>query len=299
MVTTLNRKVSAWSDHVVVMRRDTVPHLTRPQLAAEAVRRNQEQLARLGAEVRTSRLRRRLTQAQLGKRASLSRSAVSRIELGAGGGHTLDAWQRVGLALGRPVRIDLLRDVLEEPADAGHLAVQELILRLGRAAGYSGRFELSTRPTDPSRSVDVGLLDDRRRRLLVIEAWNTIGDVGSSVRSSDRKVAEADRFAVARWGRADYRVGGCWVVRATRRNRALLARYPESFASRFPGSSLRWVRALTAGDAPPEAPGLVWCDPAATRLFEWRPGGAGSHGGAGGAAGGGSHRGAGGVGRAG
>ena len=257
------------------MSRDIVPRLTRPQLAAEAVRRNHEQLARLGAEVRTSRLRRHLTQAELGMRASLSRSAISRIELGAGGGHTLDSWQRVGLAIGRPVRIDLLRDVLEEPPDAGHLAIQELVLRLGRAAGYAGRFELSTRPADPSRSADVGLLDDRRRRLLVIEAWNTFGDIGSSARSSDRKLAEADRLAVARWGTASYLIGGCWVVRATRRNRALVARYPELFAARFPGSSRRWVRALTVGDAPPGAPGLVWCDLAATRLLEWRPGRAG------------------------
>jgi transcriptional regulator with XRE-family HTH domain len=254
------------------MDHDIVPRLTRPQLAAEAVRRNHEQLARLGAEVRRSRLRRRLTQAELGMRASLSRSAVSRIELGAGGGHTLDSWQRIGLALGRPFRVDLLRDALEDPRDAGHLAVQELILRLGRAAGYSGRFELSTSPDRPSRSADVGLLDDRRRRLLLVEAWNSVGDVGASARSSDRKLAEADRLAVARWGTADYLVGGCWVVRATRRNRALVARYPELFAARFPGSSRRWVRALTVGDVPPSAPGLVWCDPAAERLLEWRPG---------------------------
>ncbi len=237
------------------MSRDIVPRLTRPQLAAEAIRRNHEQLARLGAEVRTSRLRRRLTQAELGRGAKLSRSAISRIELGAGGGHTLDSWQRVGLALGRPIRIDLVRDVLEEPPDAGHLAIQELVLRLGRAAGYAGRFELSTRPADPSRSADVGLLDDRRRRLLMIEAWNTFGDVGSSARSSDRKLAEADRLAASRWGTASYLVSGCWVVRATRRNRALVARYPELFTARFPGSSRRWVMALTVGEAPPRRPG--------------------------------------------
>lgn len=246
--------------------------LTRPQLAAEAVRRNHEQLARLGAEVRASRLRRRLMQSQVGQRAGLARTAVSRIELGLGGGYTLDTWQRVGLALGRPIRVDLQRDALEEPADAGHLAMQELVLRLGRAAGYAGRFELGTRPEDPRRFIDVGLLDDRRRRLVVAEIWNSFGDIGAAARSFDRKLGEADRLAVARWGTEAYRVAGCWIVRSTRRNRGLVARYPELFAARFPGSSRRWIRTLTNGDEPPGEPGLVWCDAAATRLFEWRAG---------------------------
>jgi hypothetical protein len=63
---------------------------------------------------------------------------------------------------------------------------------------------------------------------------------------------------------------GVWVVRATARNRALVARYPEVFAARFPGSSARWVAALTTGALPPSQPGLVWSDVGATRLFAWR-----------------------------
>jgi hypothetical protein len=47
-------------------------------------------------------------------------------------------------------------------------------------------------------------------------------------------------------------------------------RYPHVFGAAFPGSSLRWVRALVAGDPPPADPGLVWCDVSATRLFAWR-----------------------------
>jgi hypothetical protein len=54
------------------------------------------------------------------------------------------------------------------------------------------------------------------------------------------------------------------------RNRGLVARYPEAFGSRSPGSSLGWVRSLTVGADPPGEPGLVWCDVAATRLFPWR-----------------------------
>jgi transcriptional regulator with XRE-family HTH domain len=242
----------------------------RQELAAEAARRNREQLARVGAEVRAARLRRALTQATLGERVGLARATVGALERGHGGGHTLDTWQRVAVALDRPLRLELSRDPLEEPIDAGHLAIQELVLRLGRLAGYRATFELPTRPTDPARATDVGLRDDRTRRLLLVECWNVIGDIGGAARSTNRKLADVAQAAYAFGGERPYRVAGCWVVRATMRNRELVARYPAVFAARFPGSSDRWVRALVEGAEPPDQPGLMWCDVRATRLYGWR-----------------------------
>lgn len=240
------------------------------ELDGEAHRRAMELCARLGGEVRRSRRWARQTQAQLGERVGLGRSTISSIELGHGGGHTLETWQRLSFALDRNLVVHFDRDPREDPADAGHLGIQELVLRLGRAAGYRGAFELATRPADPSRSVDVGLRDDVRRILIFAECWNTIGDLGAGARSSARKLAEAGQFAIAIGVGRPHRVAGCWVIRATRRNRDLVARYPEVFASRFPGSSLGWVRALTLGLDPPVGPGLIWCDVRGTRLFPWR-----------------------------
>ena len=245
-----------------------MPKLKRPQLAPEARRRNFDQVARLGLEIRSSRLRRRLTQAQLGKRVGLAQATVSDIERGNAGAHTLDTLQRVALAVDRTLRIDLPRDPSEEPVDAGHLRIQELVLRSARAAGYSRRFELPTRPSDPSRSADVGLIDVDGRRLVLIECINTLGDFGAAVRSSVRKVAEARDFATARGG--EYQVGLCWVVRDVRRNRALVGRYPEVFAAQFPGSSSRWLLAITTGETFPDQIGMIWCDAAGTRLFAAR-----------------------------
>ena len=244
----------------------------RPNLAAEARRRNLEQLARLGGDVRAARERRRLTQEEAARRAGISRSAQGRIERGEGGGHSLDTWQRVSLAVGRPLVVGLQRDTFEDTADAGHLAIQELVLRLGRRAGFAGAFELATRPFEPWRSVDVGLRDDRRRVLVLVECWNTFGDIGAAVRATARKLAEATAYAIGIWGTAPHYVLSVWVVRATRRNRTLVARYPEIFRARFPGSSAACVRLLAgaATDAMPEGPGLIWCDSAATRLYAWR-----------------------------
>jgi transcriptional regulator with XRE-family HTH domain len=249
---------------------ERMPTRVRTVLSRDAARMNREQVARLGAEVRDARLRRRLTQARLGARVGLSQSAISRAERGLGGGLTLDAWQRIAVALGVSLRFAFQRDPLAETADAGHLAMQELVLRLGRAAGYHGLFELPTRPAEPWRSIDVALRDDARRRAIVAECWNSIGDVGAAARGTARKQAEAQAAAAARWGEGAHRVGSVWVVRATARNRAIAARYPEVFAARFPGSSRAWVDALAHGAEPPAEPGLVWSDPAATRVFAWR-----------------------------
>lgn len=255
----------------------------RGRLAADAVLRNREQLARLGGEVRRSRGRARLTQAQLAGRVGLSRPTISAIERGLGGGHTLDTWQRLGIALRRPLRVELARDPDEAPADAGHLALQELVLRLARRAGWRGSFELPTKPAEPWRSTDVGLVGHGGRWLLLVECWNTFGDVGAAARSSNRKLAEASQLVAAglvgipggMWLDAESRpretrVAGCWVIRATARNRRLVATYPELFGTRFPGSSRRWLEALVRGGEPPELPGIVWACADSTRLYALR-----------------------------
>ena len=246
-----------------------MPRVRRGALAIEAERRNREQLARLGAELRSAREQRRLTQGDVGERAGLGRMIVSRMERGLGRS-TIEALQRVALAVGRPAVITLQRDIDGGTADAGHLAPQELVLRLGRVAGFQGSFELATKPTEPWRSIDVGLIHDRLRLLIVVECWNTIGDVGAAARTSARKLTESADLATSRWGLKPVQVGLVWVVRATARNRALVARYPEVFASRFPGSSAAWIATLTEASQPPALPGLVWANISATRLFAWR-----------------------------
>lgn len=117
-----------------------------------AVRVLQTLMLREGAKIRAARLRRRWTQRELGRRSALSQQTISQIELGDGATLSLAAWQRVALALGLALNVQLGRDVLEEPRDAGHLGIQELLLRLGRAIGLTRRFELTTKPSDPTRS---------------------------------------------------------------------------------------------------------------------------------------------------
>jgi len=228
--------------------------------------------AALGREARATRRRRRLTQQRLADAIGISRPRYAEIERGDGATAPLETWTRIGAALGRPLAVNFSRDIDQpEPRDAGHLAGQELVLRLARTHGRTASFELPTRPTDPARSSDVGLRDDAIRTLILVEIWNRLDDLGAAARATDRKVAEAAAPAV--FAGADdepYRVVSCWLLVDTAANRRLVARYPEILRSRFPGSSVGWVRALTLGTGPPGDPGIAWADTRAGRLVPLR-----------------------------
>jgi transcriptional regulator with XRE-family HTH domain len=245
-----------------------MPRSHRPAVAIQAELRSLERRSRVGAAIKAARLRRHWTQAELGRRASLGRMVVARIERGKTR-LDVEALERLALALGLPLTVELGRDPHRDVADAGHLAMQELVLRTARRCGLERRFELATRPNEPWRSADVCLASKAQRTVIDVECWNTFGDVGAGARSSDRKRAELAQLAVATWG-AGARAAVVWVVRDTAANRALIARFPEVFAARFTGSSREWVEALTSAGPIPERAGLVWCDRAATRLWAWR-----------------------------
>lgn len=235
-------------------------------------RRAAEVAAELGRKIRAARGRRGWTQAALASRVGLTAARIGQIESGQAGGAGLEVWLAIAEALQVPLRIELARDARADVADAGHLAMQELALRLGRLTGRARTFELATKPLVSGHSIDVCLRDDLQRVLIINECWNTFGNVNASVRSTRRKIAEAEQLAAAIGGDAGpYRVAAVWLVRDTRANRELIGRYPEVFATAFTGPSMSWVAALTRPGVPPPAElGLVWSDVRATGLFPWR-----------------------------
>jgi transcriptional regulator with XRE-family HTH domain len=216
----------------------------------------------LGRDLRRTRIRRRLTQAALGDKVAISQAEVSALEAGRGAHTPIETWVALGIALDRPIAIGFSRDIADPlPQDAGHLAAQELVLRLTTAAGWHGRVEAPSDPLDPRYSTDIALTSPAGR-IVLVEIWNRLDDLGGASRSSDRKLAQVSR--------AGTDVGWCWVVVDTAANREIVRRYPAILRARFGGSSTAWVRALIDGSAPPDEPGLVWADTRAGRLTALR-----------------------------
>lgn len=226
----------------------------RTRSRGEGLREATALAATLGRDLRSTRRRRRLTQRRLGEAVGLSQTEISRLERGLGARSPLESWIALGLALGRPFAGGFSRDTVPEPADAGHLAAQELVLRLARQAGRTATFELPTRPADPSLSTDVGIRDDEHRVLTLVEIWNRLDELGRAVRASHRKAAEAAHLAA--FPQPPYRVATCWLLVDTAANRRIVQRYPELLRSTFQGSSRAWAGALTDGAPPPASPGL-------------------------------------------
>ncbi len=230
--------------------------------------------ATLGGEARATRRRRRRTQAQTAETAGISRARYAEIERGQGDTAPLDLWVRIGLAIDRPLAVSFSRDIEPvEPADAGHLAAQELVLRLVTASGRlrQASFEAPTRPADPSRSADILIRDDARLTITIAEIWNRLGDIGSAARATSRKVVDAESMAVVAGGdRGAYRVAVGWLLVDTAANRRLVSRYPAILRARFPGPSTGWVHALADGADPPTEPAIAWVDLHAGRLVPIR-----------------------------
>jgi len=226
---------------------------------------------RAGAEVRLARKRRGLTLAALAQRVGVSRARLAEIEGGKGGGAPLEVWFAIAQALDRYLKFEFARDPQAELADAGHLAIQELVIRVAKAAGWEVQFEARSRAWESNQSIDVRLVDRQQRQIVIVECWNTFGDLGAAARSSNAKVRDEEQHAVAIAGDGPpFRVSLVWVVRDTKANRELIARYPSAFQARLPGSSLAWLKALTTRTDPPTQPGLVWSDLKSTRLFARR-----------------------------
>jgi transcriptional regulator with XRE-family HTH domain len=129
----------------------------------------------LGAGLRGSRRRAGLTQEQVGDRVGVKRARIGEIERGKGSSAPLALWVRLGKAVDRPFAASFPRDLREvpEPADAGHLAAQELVLQLARRTGRVGEFEL------PS---SCWLLVDNAANRAIVRRFPEIVRVGSRAR---------------------------------------------------------------------------------------------------------------------
>ncbi len=228
------------------------------------------------------RTRLRMTQAQAAARAGISQSEWSGLELARKRGVTITTMNRAAFAIGGSLEAYIkTTSAAALPRDSVHLRHQELILRLAVPGGWTGLpEELIDRDARTSRAADVLLhrrnATDGVHEYAFWDVWDWFDDVGGPVRDFGRRMEAVDRYAVARMpvGTATLpRIGGVFVVRATSRNRALIAAHRHFFRSRFPGSAHEALQALQDPAAPlAKEPALVWVAVNGDRLFPSRLG---------------------------
>jgi transcriptional regulator with XRE-family HTH domain len=237
-----------------------MPRQKRPPARAAGGREARAIAANLARDLFATRRRRRWTQDRLADAVGVAQTEISYLERGYGWRTSIETWVAIGIALDRPIAVGFSRDVVAPLNDAGHLAAQELVTRLARAAGWSVAFEVPIDREAPGLTSDLRL--DRPGRTVLAEIWNRVDDLGAAARSSDRKLASV---------RLGDPVTVCiWLLVDTAANRRIIRRYPELLRARFPGSSAAWVRALTTGAAPPNRPGIAWIELSSGRLREFR-----------------------------
>jgi transcriptional regulator with XRE-family HTH domain len=216
--------------------------------------------ARFGAAIRAVRVKRSWRQVDLGRRAGVSASTISRLERGHPGTFALDTIRSVASAL--DIRVDLFArwraGDLDRLLNAKHAALHDLVATMFRDRLPDWVFapEVSFAVFGERGIIDVLAWHPGRRALLVIELKTDIVDVNELVGTVDRKGRLARRVADERGWRP--RTASVWViVAAGRTNRARIAAHGAMLRAAFPMDG-RGIRAWLADPAGSVAALSTW-----------------------------------------
>lgn len=253
---------------------------TRATSAAKADRHASELAQRLGAALRDARRNARLTQEIAAGRAGLSQATWSALENERDPRYTLATWDRAAFAVGTTLSAYLPEtSAADRPRDAAQLKNQELIIRTAQTGEWRGlpeeRIDHEART---SRFADVLLYRQRRAdpdEYALMEVIDWFDDVGAPMRAWQRRLDAVERYAIARMSGDGPlpQISGCWIIRATRRNRQLVGEHENTFRARFPGSGRAWLAALThPAAAMPHESALLWVSVNGERLYPSRLG---------------------------
>ena len=122
-----------------------MPGNKRPTARITGAARARDVMSMLGRGVAASRTRRGLIQRALAEKVGISRARLAAIEAGQGGAAPAEVWFALAATLGRYLRFEFARDPVEGLADAGHLDIQELLLRDSAGGGWEQVFEARSR----------------------------------------------------------------------------------------------------------------------------------------------------------
>ena len=205
---------------------------------------------RFGAAIRAVRQRRGWRQSDLGARAGVSGSTISRLERGHPGSFSLDTLRAVARAL--DIRVDLVprwrAGDLDRLLNAGHSRLHDLVARwfADELPAWVLAPEVSFSVYGERGVIDIVAWHPGRRALLVIELKTDVVDVNEMLGTLDRKRRLA-REAVRDRGWEPETVSVWLIVAGGRTNRARIAAHRSVLRAALPAG----VRAMRSWLAHP------------------------------------------------
>ena len=201
---------------------------------------------RLGSALRALRLRQGLSQADVARRARVSRACIIKIEQGQVGGQRLDLTRAVATALG--ARLDIQPHLpggdLDRVINADHAVMHEgLAAHLAGIDGWTWRPEVTFSIYGERGVIDLLAWHNQSRCLLIIELKTRLVDPQELAGVMDRRRRLGPRIAAdLGW---DVRAVSTWVVIGrTSTNRRRVAAHAGLLRAAFPSdgrSMRRWL----------------------------------------------------------
>ncbi len=147
------------------------------------------EVVRFGLGLRALRLRRRLTQDELARRAGVSRPVIGRMERGQADRVAIHTLTRIAAALGARIDLRLLwqGEGLDRLLDAGHARLVEVVVSLLNANGWVAASEVSFSIRGERGSIDVLAFHLSTASLLVVEVKSVVPDIQAMLVALDRK----------------------------------------------------------------------------------------------------------------
>lgn len=202
---------------------------------------------RTGLSIRALRRRRAWTQAELGRRARLSASAISRIERGQAARYTVESVERLTTSLGAHLIVRILwqGEELDRLLDGDHARLVEWVVQRLRDGGWTVAPEVTFQVRGERGSIDVFARHVPTGHLLVVEVKSVMPDVQAMLAGLDRKARLAPLIGRDR-GWAVGPVSRVLVLPDDRTARRRLAQFAATFDRALPARTVeirRWLPA--------------------------------------------------------
>ena len=208
---------------------------------------------RIGRSIRAIRIRLGWRQADLAKRAGVSRAFVSKVERGEFRSSATGRVERVCEAPGADldVRVRWQGEALDRLLDEAHAAIVELVVALLARFGWQTWLEVTFSIYGERGSIDIFAWHPATRTLLIVEVKSVVADAQGTLAPLDRKVRLGPGIARER-GLDPASVGRLLVVADTMENRRRVDRVAALLDAALPTRGWavrRWLKQPTGSIA--------------------------------------------------